>query len=287
VSIGIKIANGRYYPILASQDASKKKLVLTTIHDNQSSVQIDLYKGEGKEISDSIYIGSLIIEDIPPAPAGEPEIELIVHIDEEGNLNAMAGDSTTGEHQNLSISLESLDSDSVYEIPDFELEDSMAPPLSPSEEKELTEHNESGGKKRPNILMLILFVLVAIIVLLGAAWLISQNIGRITEPQSTEQTEIPEPTPEPEPEVPVETAEEPEPEEAAPEPVQPEPTESETEVLGGVSHSIQWGDTLWDISLFYYRTPWLYQWLADQNKIPNPDLIYAGRSLEIPENSQN
>ncbi|HPB67042.1 MAG TPA: LysM peptidoglycan-binding domain-containing protein, partial [Spirochaetales bacterium] len=50
----------------------------------------------------------------------------------------------------------------------------------------------------------------------------------------------------------------------------------------GTWHKIKWGDTLWDISIAYYRTPWLYMTIAKANKIKNPDLIISGTWIYIP-----
>ncbi|HAK46565.1 MAG TPA: peptidoglycan-binding protein, partial [Spirochaeta sp.] len=121
-TIGIKVADGTYFPILEEERTGKKKLVLTTVNDDQASVQIDLYKGEGQELNDALYIGSLVIEDIMPAMKGDPEIELLIGIDSDGNLNAEAGDTATSERQSLSVSLESLD-DGDFSSPNFELDD--------------------------------------------------------------------------------------------------------------------------------------------------------------------
>lgn len=120
-TIGIKIANGEYYPILSEGSLVRRRLVLTTVNDNQESVQIDLFKGEGETIDSAAYIGSLIIEDIEPAQQGEPEIELVLGVDDDGNLNATASDSKSGERQSLSVSLNSLEGPEDYELPDFEL----------------------------------------------------------------------------------------------------------------------------------------------------------------------
>ena len=48
-----------------------------------------------------------------------------------------------------------------------------------------------------------------------------------------------------------------------------------------VKYRIKWGDTLWDISKTYYRTPWLYKKIAKDNKIKNPDLIFAETYINI------
>jgi len=49
------------------------------------------------------------------------------------------------------------------------------------------------------------------------------------------------------------------------------------------SHTVQRGDTLWDLSSTYYRNPWLYPVIARANGIKNPDLIIAGARIFIPE----
>ncbi|MBA7660883.1 hypothetical protein ES703_68889 [subsurface metagenome] len=52
----------------------------------------------------------------------------------------------------------------------------------------------------------------------------------------------------------------------------------------GVSYLIKRGDTLWDISSTYYRNPWLYPKIARANGIIDPDIIFAGKTIFIPEN---
>ena len=83
-TIGIKVADGSYYPVIDVDFRGTKKLILTTAKDNQDKVQVDLYRGNGSSLSEARYIGSLLIENIPPAAQGEPEIELLIGIDEDG-----------------------------------------------------------------------------------------------------------------------------------------------------------------------------------------------------------
>ena len=47
-------------------------------------------------------------------------------------------------------------------------------------------------------------------------------------------------------------------------------------------YKIKWGDTLWDISNTYYRSPWKYKKIASFNKISNPDYIISGTTITIP-----
>jgi nucleoid-associated protein YgaU len=53
--------------------------------------------------------------------------------------------------------------------------------------------------------------------------------------------------------------------------------------VGGVVYQVRWGDTLWDLSLSFYRTPWLYGKIAKANRIKNPNLIFAHSQIYIPE----
>jgi hypothetical protein len=106
--IGIKLADGSFYPILEEKRVGKKKLILTTARENQRSVQIDLYRGSGESLLEAVYIGSLVIENLNPKPAGSAEIELFVGISEEGLLNAKAGDKESGEYPNLSVSMDTI-----------------------------------------------------------------------------------------------------------------------------------------------------------------------------------
>ena len=95
-SIGIKMADGSLYPVLEKGFVGDKKLVLTTVRDDQTEVHIDLYHGAAEEAVDSSkYIGSLIIENIDPSPKGDPEIAVQLGKTEEGTLNASASDRLT------------------------------------------------------------------------------------------------------------------------------------------------------------------------------------------------
>lgn len=121
-TIGIKVADGSFAPVFDRSYRGKRKLVLTTVRDNQESVQIDLYQGSGEALEGAEYIGSLVVENISAAPKGSPEVNLLVGIDDAGNLNATATDTSSGEYQSLSVSLASLDSGKSG-LPDFALEE--------------------------------------------------------------------------------------------------------------------------------------------------------------------
>jgi len=141
-TIGIKVADGSYYPVLEQSFTGRKILTLTTVTDDQTRVQIDLYRGDGGGLAEARYIGSLIIENIPPAPRGEPEIQLAIGLDEDGELDAEASDSSTGESQKFAISLKTLSDEETYEIPEFQVEEE-------TEEEAETPTGERAGKGEP------------------------------------------------------------------------------------------------------------------------------------------
>jgi nucleoid-associated protein YgaU len=296
-TIGIKVADGSYYPVLEHGFTGTKKLTLTTAKKNQGKVQIDLYRGNGTTLSEAHYIGSLIIENIPPASQGEPEIELLLGIDDNGQLSARASDSRTGESQKFSTTITTLSAEDTYEEPEFEVEDTPAgradfeePPLT-GESYPVTEEDrrrERVHAKGPNILLLVLFVIFGVLLVAAIAYFVYRSIsgphapplgttGAATAPAAQAPSPQPEPVAQPAP------AAQPAPVAPAPQAAAPAaPTPSKP--AGGVTYRIKYGDTLWDISATYYRNPWLYPKLAKANSIKNPDLIFAGTRITIPEN---
>jgi len=121
--IGLKVADGSFYPILDGDAQQKKRMVLTTVKDNQESVQIDLYRGAGEGLEDAQYIGSLMVENITPGEKGSPEIELDIGVDADGQLETVAMDKASGAKQSLSVSLKSLEDEGLYDVPDFSFDE--------------------------------------------------------------------------------------------------------------------------------------------------------------------
>lgn len=305
-SIGIKIANGEFYPVLEEGSTVKKRLVLTTVHDGQRSVQIDLYRSESRSMADASYIGSLVVENIVEKPKGEPSIELVIGSDGSDELSAEAVDldaNGEGERQRLNVSLQALGGAETYDIPDFELE-SEAPSAPPAGLYEEGEPHEEPLVRRPFPLLAVLLILLALLAAALVAWFFffrapaADSLSRKTPAPAEASVPAPEP-PAPAP------AAEPAPAEAAPAIVEaPKPIESPAAAepvrrtrpaapvatykvpqripKEGFRYRIRWGDTLWDISEAFYRNPWLYPRIARFNKIRNPDLIISGTYLRVP-----
>ena len=308
-TIGIKIANGAFYPILWEGDTSvKKRLVLTTVHDSQESVQIDLYQSITESMRDAQYIGTLMVENISPRSKGEPSIEMIISYGEDGTIIADACDldaGPNGERHTLNVSLKTIDSSSQKDFPDFDLENKRQVPNGLYEEEK---------RKFPWLIVALSSIFVVIVIVL--LWFLflggdtrvfagltqkTEQTAPVTPPPVVEKIEPvapPPPPPEPAPVVeapkPVETVpviEAPStPPPARPQTVQrkrpPAPVSSYKVPAvipkNGVVYQIRWGDTLWDISEAFYRNPWLYPRIARHNNIRNPDFIIAGRNIRIP-----
>ncbi len=140
--IGLKLANGEFYPVLDEGSAARKRLVVTTVQDGQRSVQIDIYRGASATVAGAEYAGSLVIDNIPFAPKGEPDIRVDLGLDEDGKLTAYAEELSSGEHQSLEVSLEALTEENSYEIPDFAFEEETD--SLPPEAESLTPGNEGS-----------------------------------------------------------------------------------------------------------------------------------------------
>ncbi|MGA2639819.1 MAG: Hsp70 family protein [Spirochaetia bacterium] len=294
-TIGIKVADGSYYPVIEADFRGTRKLVLTTVKDNQEKVQVDLYRGNGSSIAEARYIGSITIENIPPAAQGEPEIELLIGIDEDGQLTAEAFDKSTGERQRFDTSLAGSTGGETFAEPEFALEgeseqgpDFEEPPLTgedyPVGEKDRRE--EILHRRGPNILLLVLFVVLGLALVGAVAYFVYRAIsGPAVPPLPTtgaaapaQPGAAPAPSAAPAAAIPAPAAA------AAPAPASPASAAAAAPSPGSVTYRIKKGDTLWDISATYYRNPWLYPRLAKANSITNPDLIFAGTRLTIPEN---
>lgn len=76
---------GKGMPLPASGD-----ICLTTSVDNQTDLPVKLYQGDKKYVDDCVYLGELTVSDIPPAPAGEPNIYVSVHVSNRSILTCTA-----------------------------------------------------------------------------------------------------------------------------------------------------------------------------------------------------
>lgn len=82
---------------------TSKSQVFSTASDMQSSVEIKVLQGERQMATDNKSLGNFVLDGIPPAPRGVPQIEVTFDLDSDGILNVAAQDKATNRSQNITI----------------------------------------------------------------------------------------------------------------------------------------------------------------------------------------
>ncbi len=82
---------------------TKKSQIFSTAADGQTQVEINVVQGERPMVADNKSLGRFILDGIPPAPRGIPQIEVIFDIDANGILHVTAKDKATGKEQSMQI----------------------------------------------------------------------------------------------------------------------------------------------------------------------------------------
>jgi len=105
LSLGIETLGGVFHKIIERNTTIpvKKSEVFSTAADGQTSVEIHVLQGEREMAADNITLGRFILDGIPPAPRGVPQIEVTFDIDANGIVNVYAKDKGTGKEQHITI----------------------------------------------------------------------------------------------------------------------------------------------------------------------------------------
>lgn len=105
LTLGIETLGGVSTPLIKRNTTipTSASQVFSTASDSQTSVQINVLQGEREMASDNNSLGTFILDGIPPAPRGMPQIEVKFDIDANGILNVSAKDKATGKEQKITI----------------------------------------------------------------------------------------------------------------------------------------------------------------------------------------
>lgn len=105
LSLGIETLGGVMTKLIEKNTTipTQKSEIFSTAADNQTSVEIHVLQGEREMAKDNRTLGRFILDGIPPAPRGVPQVEVTFDIDANGILNVSAKDKATNKEQKIRI----------------------------------------------------------------------------------------------------------------------------------------------------------------------------------------
>ncbi|NCN45351.1 MAG: molecular chaperone DnaK [Candidatus Pacebacteria bacterium CG10_big_fil_rev_8_21_14_0_10_36_11] len=105
LTLGLETLGGIRTPLIERNTTipTSKSQVFSTAADNQTQVEINVLQGERQMAVDNKTLGRFVLDGIPPAPRGIPQVEVTFDIDSNGILNVSAKDKTSGKEQKITI----------------------------------------------------------------------------------------------------------------------------------------------------------------------------------------
>lgn len=105
LSLGIETLGGVFTKMIERNTSipTKKMQIFTTAAPNQTQVEIHVLQGERPLANNNLSLGRFILDGIPSAPRGVPQIEVTYNVDENGILHVTAKDKATGKEQHITV----------------------------------------------------------------------------------------------------------------------------------------------------------------------------------------
>jgi molecular chaperone DnaK len=105
LTLGLETLGSVSTPLISKNSTipTSKSQVFSTAADNQTQVEINVLQGERPMAADNKSLGRFVLDGIPPAPRGVPQVEVTFDIDANGILNVKAADKATGKEQSIKI----------------------------------------------------------------------------------------------------------------------------------------------------------------------------------------
>ncbi|EGQ43816.1 MAG: molecular chaperone [Candidatus Nanosalina sp. J07AB43] len=119
LSLGVEVKGGLTETLIEENTTipAEESKTFTTAQDSQSVVTVHVVQGEREMASDNKSLGQFNLEGIPPAPAGQPQIEVTFEIDADGILNVSAEEKQSGESASITIEDQArLDEDEIEDM---------------------------------------------------------------------------------------------------------------------------------------------------------------------------
>jgi len=109
LTLGIETLGGVATPLIERNTTipTRKSQIFSTASDGQTQVQINVVQGERPMAADNKQLGTFVLDGLPPAPRGIPQIEVTFDIDADGILHVSAQDKATGREQKITITASS------------------------------------------------------------------------------------------------------------------------------------------------------------------------------------
>lgn len=105
LTLGVETLGGVATPLIERNTTipTSKSQIFSTAADSQTQVEINVLQGERPMAADNKSLGRFVLDGIPPAPRGVPQIEVSFDLDADGILNVTAKDKATGKEQKITI----------------------------------------------------------------------------------------------------------------------------------------------------------------------------------------